>query len=126
MNGTSQESILTKRSDVQIAFEVFFAIAIQVATVVGNLLVVYAIHRRTRLNTVTNILIENLAWTDICMAVFHMPFWIVSLWYGRLLFDQRICQIAGSTLVVRHSITEHTVYHRHEPIPQGGEKSHLC
>ena len=84
----------------QIAFEVFFAIAIQIVSVVGNLLVVYAIHRRPRLNTVTNMLIENLAWTDICMAAFHMPFWIVSLWSGRLLFDHLICQIAGSTLLL--------------------------
>lgn len=101
MNDSCQPaSPFNKRSQVQIAFEVFFAISIQIASLVGNFLVVYAIHRCPRLYTVTNILIENLAWTDICMALFHMPFWIVGLYHGRLLLSNATCQVVGSTLLL--------------------------
>ena len=41
------------RSNVQIGFEVFLASLICVISFIGNLLVVYAIHRDSRLNTVT-------------------------------------------------------------------------
>ena len=41
----------------------------------GNVLVVTAINFDPKLNTITNMLIQNLAFTDICMASLHMPFW---------------------------------------------------
>lgn len=88
------------RSDVQIGFEVFLAILICLTSFIGNSLVVYAIHRDTRLNTITNLLIENLAFSDILMAILHMPFWIISLRYGRWVFGHVVCQIAGVTQLV--------------------------
>lgn len=58
---------------------------------------VIAIHYDQRLNTITNMLIENLAFTDIFMAALHMPFWIISLRYGRWVFGHVPCQMVGLT-----------------------------
>lgn len=88
------------RSDVQMGFEVFLAILICLTSFIGNSLVVYAIHRDARLNTITNLLIENLAFSDILMALLHMPFWIISLRYGRWVFGHVVCQIAGVTQLI--------------------------
>lgn len=88
------------RSDVQIGFEVFLAILICLTSFIGNSLVVYAIHRDARLHTITNLLIENLAFSDILMALLHMPFWIISLRYGRWIFGHTVCQIAGVTQLI--------------------------
>ena len=63
----------------------------------GNVLVVIAIHYDQRLNTITNMLIENLAFTDVFMASLHMPFWIISLRHGRWIFGHVLCQMVGLT-----------------------------
>lgn len=101
-NGSADDVIgdSVGRSDVQIGFEVFLAILISLTAFIGNSLVVYAIHRDARLNTITNLLIENLAFSDILMALLHMPFWIVSLRYGRWVFGHAVCQIAGVTQLI--------------------------
>lgn len=63
----------------------------------GNVLVVTAINFDPKLNTITNMLIMNLAFTDICMASLHMPFWVISLRYGRWVFNHVLCQLVGLT-----------------------------
>lgn len=88
------------RSDVQIGFEVAFAVLICLISFIGNSLVVYAIHRDRRLDTITNMLIENLAFSDILMALLHMPFWIVSLRYGKWIFGHVLCQMVGVTQLI--------------------------
>lgn len=65
--------------------------------IAGNVLVVIAIQSDHRLNTITNMLIENLAFTDVFMASLHMPFWITSLRYGRWVFGHVPCQMVGLT-----------------------------
>lgn len=60
-------------------------------------MVVIAIHSDQSLNNITNMLIENLAFTDIFMASLHMPFWIISLRYGRWVFGHAVCQLVGLT-----------------------------
>ncbi|XP_078347963.1 melatonin receptor type 1B-like [Oculina patagonica] len=45
-------------------------------------------------------LIENLAFTDIFMASLHMPFWLISLRYGRWMFGHALCQLVGLTQLV--------------------------
>ena len=99
-NETFTSSLLSQRSSVQVGFEVFFAVVILLASVAGNSLVIYAIHKYPKLNTVTNILIENLAVTDICMAVLHMPFWITTLHRGKWVFGDVMCEAAGSTMLM--------------------------
>lgn len=88
------------RGDVQIGFEVFIAILICLTSFLGNSLVVYAIRKDARLNTITNLLIENLAYSDILMATVHMPFWIVSLRYGKWVFHRTVCEVAGVTQLI--------------------------
>ena len=88
------------RGDVQIGFEVFLSILICLTSFSGNSLVVYAIHNDARLNTITNLLIENLAYSDILMAILHMPFWIVSLRYGEWVLSHAVCEVAGVTQLI--------------------------
>ncbi|PFX21771.1 Melanopsin [Stylophora pistillata] len=88
------------RTDVQIGFEVAIAVLISLISFIGNSLVVYAIHRDRRLNTITNMLIENLAFSDILMATLHMPFWIISLRYGKWIFGHVVCQMVGVTQLI--------------------------
>ena len=71
------------RGDIEIWFQVALATLISLISFFGNSLVVYAIHKDIRVNTITNMLIENLAFSDILMATLHMPFWVVSLRYGK-------------------------------------------
>lgn len=77
--------------------EISLAILICLVAFTGNVLVVIAIHSDQRLNNITNMLIENLAFTDIFMASLHMPFWIISLRYGRWVFGHAVCQLVGLT-----------------------------
>lgn len=56
------------RTPLQVGIEVTIAVLICIACIVGNSLVVVTIHRNPRLNSITNMLVENLAWTDIIMA----------------------------------------------------------
>ena len=83
------------RSPLQVGIEVTLGALICVACIVGNSLVVIAIHRTPRLNTITNMLVENLAWTDISMATLHLPFWIASMYSGRWLLGRVACRFVG-------------------------------
>lgn len=62
------------RTPLQVGIEVTIAVLICLACIAGNVTVVIAIHKTPRLKTVTNMLVENLAWTDISMATLHLPF----------------------------------------------------
>ncbi|XP_078348075.1 visual pigment-like receptor peropsin [Oculina patagonica] len=88
------------RTQLQIWFELSLGILICLVAFTGNTLVVIAIHYDQRLNTITNMLIENLAITDIFMASLHMPFWLISLRYGRWMFGHALCQLVGLTQLV--------------------------
>ena len=70
------------RSRAEVILEVTFAILVCLASVLGNVLVVYVIHKYSEMQTITNVLIHNLALTDIIMATLNMPFWITSLFSG--------------------------------------------
>ena len=83
------------RSRAKIGFEVSLAILVCLACIPGNLLVIYVINKDSRLKSITNTFIRNLALTDISMATLHMPFWIVSLYTGTWNFSQRWCEISA-------------------------------
>lgn len=88
------------RTEVQVWLELSLGILICLVAFTGNTLVVIAIHYDRRLNTITNMLIENLAFTDIFMASLHMPFWLISLRYGRWVFGHALCQLVGLTQLI--------------------------
>ena len=84
------------RSRAEIGVEVTLAVLICLTSTLGNLLVVYVIHKDSRLKSITNIFIHNLALTDISMATLHMPFWVVSVYTGTWNFDEKWCEVSAS------------------------------
>ena len=90
----SQDSPNRSRGD--IVLEVTFAILVCLASVLGNVLVVYVINRYSEMQTITNIFIHNLALTDVLMATLSMPFWITSLYTGKWNLGQEWCEFSAS------------------------------
>lgn len=87
------------RSRAQISFEVAFAILISLASIVGNVLVIYVINKHSEMQTITNIFIQNLALTDIFMATLNMPFWAAGLYAGKWNFSQGWCDVSATMLL---------------------------
>ena len=85
----------------EIVLEVTFAILICLASVIGNVLVVYVVNKYSEMQTITNILIHNLALTDIIMATLNMPFWITSLYSGKWILRQEWCEVSAT---VQHTM----------------------
>ena len=85
------------RSSLLIRFQLFFAVLTFLLALIGNSLVVWIAHRNPRFRTTTNILITNLAFSDILMALFQMPFWIVSVAKGRWVLNESLCHVAQTT-----------------------------
>ncbi|XP_031550536.1 muscarinic acetylcholine receptor gar-3-like [Actinia tenebrosa] len=79
-----------------VAIETIFALAITTASLLGNALVIYVVRKDSRLRTITNVFIESLAWTDVCMAFLHMPFWVGSIITGRWVAGQTFCPWAAA------------------------------
>ena len=79
-----------RRSRSEIGLELALAILICLISFLDNFLVVYVVHKDSRLNSV---FIQNLALTDISMATLHMPFWVISLYTGTWIFSERLCEI---------------------------------
>jgi len=88
------------RSKTLIAIETFFAIMVTMASFLGNCLVIYVIHKFSSLKSITNVFVENLAWTDICMSSLHMPFWVLSIYYGRWMVHDGFCPWAASMQLI--------------------------
>ncbi|KAJ7386500.1 hypothetical protein OS493_008634 [Desmophyllum pertusum] len=81
---------------VEIGFQVTLAILVCLVSTLGNVLVVYVINKDSRLKSITNIFIHNLALTDISMATLHMPFWVVSTYTGTWIFSKKWCEVSAS------------------------------
>ena len=81
------------RSSSEIGLEVALSILICLISILDNLLVVYVVNNDSKLKSVTSTFIHNLALTDISMASFHMPFWIISLYKGTWIFSEKWCEI---------------------------------
>ena len=81
------------RSRCEIGLEVALSILICLISILDNLLVVYVVHKDTRLKSLTNVFIHNLALTDISLASLHMPFWVITLYTGTWIFSERWCEI---------------------------------
>ena len=81
------------RSPSEIGLEVVLAILICLMSILDNLLVVYVVHKDSRLKSLTNVFIHNLALTDISLASLHMPFWVITLYTGTWIFSERWCEI---------------------------------
>ncbi|KAK3730599.1 hypothetical protein QZH41_006675 [Actinostola sp. cb2023] len=95
MNSTTERKDPLGRTVVLVTIEMFFAVVITIASLLGNSLVIYIIHKDSRLRSITNVFIESLAWTDVCMAVSVMPFWISSVFNGRWVLNDAFCPWIG-------------------------------
>ncbi|XP_064618680.1 G-protein coupled receptor 161-like isoform X1 [Lineus longissimus] len=72
-----------------------FMIVIFLASLIGNALVFVVFYRKQSLLTISNRFILNLALTNFLMAVFVMPFCMVSTVTGDWVFGNAWCQIMG-------------------------------
>ena len=59
-----------------------FTIILILGTIFGNILVIVAFSFYVRMRTVTNYFVVSLACTDLCVALFSMPVWVVYLLTG--------------------------------------------
>jgi len=95
MNSTSERRDPLGRTVVLVTIETFFAVVITIASLLGNSLVIYIIHKDSRLRSITNVFIESLAWTDVCMATLVMPLWVLSVFNGRWVLNDAFCPWVG-------------------------------
>ena len=73
---------------------VLFAV-LNIVAFFGNLLTCYAVYRNQRLRTLSNMLVIALGVSDILMSSFCMPFSVVTLFHGRLIFGESFCRLNG-------------------------------
>ena len=90
--GSSSHDLLG-RSRSEIGLEVALSILICLMSILDNLLVVYVVHKDSRLKSLTYVFIHNLALSDISLASLHMPFWVITLYTGTWIYSERWCEI---------------------------------
>lgn len=83
------------RSLSTICFEASALGVIIFAAVIGNTLILASLYRFTCLHTKTNVFVLNLAIADLFLAVFAMPFTLVSSIKYEWIFGNAMCQILG-------------------------------
>jgi len=97
----SQENNITmvtdsdQRSLVTICFEAAILALIICAAIVGNTLILTSLYRFSCLQTKTNVFVLNLAIADLFLAVFAMPFTLVSSIKYEWVFGNAMCQITA-------------------------------
>ena len=83
------------RSLLTICFEASALGVIIFAAVIGNTLILASLYRFSCLHTKTNVFVLNLAIADLFLAVFAMPFTLVSSIKYEWIFGNAMCQIVG-------------------------------
>ena len=82
--------LLRRESSLVIA-EFLICVIITVISIMGNVFVLIALYRNTRLRKPSNLYIVSLAMSDIILAGVAMPFTCVSAFAGRWIFGKAIC-----------------------------------
>ena len=98
MNSTSKSQDPLGRSPTLVGMETLFAVTITIASLLSNSLVIYVVHKDSRLRSITNVFIESLAWSDVCMSISKMPFWVTSIINGRWTFNEVLCPWTASLM----------------------------
>ena len=93
------------RANIEVAFQVFFAVIIFLSSVLTNSVVLYAIRRTPGLQTFTNKLIANLCLVDVVETVALIPLWITSLVKGQWIFGNAVCSMAGYIFFALANVT---------------------
>lgn len=73
---------------------------IVIISLIGNLMVVYAIFSKRRMRTTVNIFIGNLAISDLMMTIFNIPFSSARLLMDNWIFGDFMCHLAPFLQVV--------------------------
>ncbi|XP_060575607.1 neuromedin-K receptor-like, partial [Ruditapes philippinarum] len=79
--------------------------SISVIAIIGNGLVIVVIARDKRMQTVTNIFIANLAFADVILGMFTIPFQFHPALHQRWDFPEFLCKLAPSVKVLSVSVS---------------------
>ncbi|XP_060557765.1 substance-P receptor-like, partial [Ruditapes philippinarum] len=79
--------------------------SISVIAILGNGLVIIVIARDKRMQTVTNIFIANLAFADVILGMFTIPFQFHPALHQRWDFPEFLCKLAPSVKVLSVSVS---------------------
>ena len=85
-----QEQLLIDHLAIQLGFGLLYFVIFTLG-VCGNLLVVAVVMRNQQMKNVTNLFILNLAFSDIVMCLFAVPFTPLASFTGRWLFGEVLC-----------------------------------
>lgn len=75
-------------------------VLILLATLLGNVLLCIAVHRRHKLRTRTNMFVANLACADIGVALLCMPFSLITCLNDAWVFGDTMCKLNGFLNIV--------------------------
>ena len=84
------EQVLIGNLWVQLGFGLLYLIIFCLG-VFGNLLVIIVVCRNKHMKNVTNLFILNLAFSDVVMCLFAVPFTPLASFTGRWLFGRTLC-----------------------------------
>jgi leucokinin receptor len=79
--------------------------SISVIAIIGNILVIIVIAKDKHMQTVTNIFIANLAFADVIIGMFTIPFQFQPALHQRWDFPDFLCQAAPSVKVLSVSVS---------------------
>lgn len=96
---------LESRSTAVWVAEVFISLTLTLLAFCGNLLVCIAYRKKRALRTIPNMLVLNLAITDMGSACTSLLFLTVTLLYGRWIFGDPGCQIQAYSAYLFYSAT---------------------
>ena len=86
---------LPTRSLPAVVVEASICLAINIASVIGNVLVCLAVYKNPKLRSTTNLYVIALAVSDLLCATMSMPFASAVLITGRWNFGDHLCQVQG-------------------------------
>ncbi|XP_074646649.1 beta-1 adrenergic receptor-like [Tubulanus polymorphus] len=78
-----------------ISVQVVAILMLGLFAVFGNLVLVSTIGRVKSLQIVSNMMVVNLATTDLCVALVVLPAWAVCVVYQTLVFEEALCTATG-------------------------------
>ena len=76
-------------------FKAFLLCVVMTMSLLGNTMILNAVYRFRRLQTVTNVFILNLSITDLLLSLLAMPFTAISSVTVRWVFGDTMCNIQG-------------------------------
>ena len=89
-------SPLVRLGDSVIYVQVTFITMLAVSAISANAIMMFTIARSRRLHTISNMLILNLAFSDLMAAIVVLPTWAVTSLFQSLVFHHNVCIFLGT------------------------------